>query len=139
MNESKKKDDVSADLALTGAERPVEHYEIAGYTTARNLALQLRHSAIVQLLTRSLGEEANADQLLDQVAKPLMSAARMPWQPNRLSTPRQANPWRGPAEAMVIAETIAKAARPAVALNADVIFAYQSVVPGRILWRNALC
>jgi Mn-containing catalase len=77
MNESKKKDDASADLALIGAAQRVEHYEIAGYTTARNLALQLRHSAIVQLLTRSLGEEANADQLLDQVAKPLMSAARM--------------------------------------------------------------
>jgi Mn-containing catalase len=78
MNESKKKDNVSADLALIGAAQRVEHYEIAGYTTARNLALQLRHSAIAQLLTRSLGEEANADQLLDQVAKPLMSAARMP-------------------------------------------------------------
>jgi Mn-containing catalase len=78
MNESKKKDDASADLALIGAAQRVEHYEIAGYTTARNLALQLRHSAIVQLLTRSLGEEANADQLLDQAAKPLMSAARMP-------------------------------------------------------------
>jgi Mn-containing catalase len=49
MNESKKKDAASADLALIGAAQRVEHYEIAGYTTARNLALQLRHAAIVQL------------------------------------------------------------------------------------------
>jgi Mn-containing catalase len=56
----------------------VEHYEIAAYTTARNLALQLRQPMIVQLLTMSLGEEQNAGQLLDQVAQPLMSVARMP-------------------------------------------------------------
>jgi Mn-containing catalase len=55
----------------------VEHYEIAGYTTARNLALQLHQPAIVQLLTMSLGEEQNAGQLLDQIAQPLMSVAKM--------------------------------------------------------------
>lgn len=74
----KKKDDAAADLALIGAAQRVEHYEISGYTTARNLAQQLKHSAIVQYLTLSLGEEQNADQLLNQVARPLMSAARMP-------------------------------------------------------------
>ena len=78
MEEIKKKDDAAADLALIGAAQRVEHYEIAGYTTARNLAQQLHHSAIVQLLTKSLGEEENADQLLNQVAMPLMSVARMP-------------------------------------------------------------
>jgi Mn-containing catalase len=44
-----------ADFALIGAAQRVEHYEIAAYTTARNLALQLRQPAIVQLLTMSLG------------------------------------------------------------------------------------
>jgi Mn-containing catalase len=78
INESKKKDDPAADLALIGAAQRVEHYEIAGYTTARNLAQQLHHSAIVQLLSKSLAEEENADQLLNQVARPLMSAAKMP-------------------------------------------------------------
>jgi Mn-containing catalase len=29
-------------------------------------------------MTQSLGEEQNADQLLNQVAQPLMSVARMP-------------------------------------------------------------
>ena len=78
MAEGKKKDDAPADLALIGAAQRVEHYEIAAYTTARNLALQLHLPAIVELLTMSLGEEQNAGQLLDQVAQPLMSVARMP-------------------------------------------------------------
>jgi len=78
MDEGKKKDDAPADLALIGAAQRVEHYEIAAYTTARNLALQLRQPVVVQLLTLSLGEEQNAGQLLDQVAQPLMSVAKMP-------------------------------------------------------------
>jgi Mn-containing catalase len=78
MSEAKEKDDAPADLALIGAAQRVEHYEIAAYTTARNLALQLRQPAIVQLLTMSLGEEQNAGQLLDQLAQPLMSVAKMP-------------------------------------------------------------
>jgi Mn-containing catalase len=78
MTEGKKKDDIAADLALIGAAQRVEHYEISGYTTARNLAQQLHHSAIVQYLNKSLAEEENSDQLLNQVARPLMSAAKMP-------------------------------------------------------------
>src|SRR5215208_6400277 len=68
MQEGKKKEDAPADLALIGAAQRVEHYEIAAYTTARNLAMQLHNPEIVQLLTSSLGEEQNASQLLDQVA-----------------------------------------------------------------------
>jgi Mn-containing catalase len=78
MDEGKKKDDAPADLALIGAALRVEHYEIAAYTTARNLALQLHQPAIVEFLTMSLGEEQNAGQLLDQVAQPMMSVAKMP-------------------------------------------------------------
>jgi Mn-containing catalase len=78
MTEGKEKDDAPADIALIGAALRVEHYEIAAYTTARNLALQLAQPKIAELLTLSLGEEQNAGQLLDQVAQPLMSAARMP-------------------------------------------------------------
>src|SRR5712672_4057179 len=54
MEEGEKKDAAAADLALIGAAQRVEHYEISGYTTARNLAQQLRHSAIVALLSKSL-------------------------------------------------------------------------------------
>jgi Mn-containing catalase len=78
MGEGKEKQDAPADIALIGAAQRVEHYEIAAYTAARNLASQLHLPVIVHLLTQSLGEEQNADQLLDQVAQPLMSVARMP-------------------------------------------------------------
>jgi Mn-containing catalase len=78
MAEAKKKDDAAADLAIIGAAQRVEHYEIAGYSTARNLAQQLHYSDIVQLLSKSLAEEENADQLLNQVARPLMSAVLVP-------------------------------------------------------------
>jgi Mn-containing catalase len=78
MAKGEKKQDAAADLALIGAAQRVEHYEISGYTTARNLASQLRHSAISALLSQSLAEEENADQLLNQVARSLMSVAKMP-------------------------------------------------------------
>jgi Mn-containing catalase len=78
MEEAEGKEDAAADLALIGAAQRVEHYEISGYTTAKNLAQQLRHSAVVALLSKSLGEEENSDQLLNQVARTLMSVARMP-------------------------------------------------------------
>jgi Mn-containing catalase len=76
--ESADKDEVSADLSLIGAAQRVEHYEIAAYTTAKNLAQQIHNPAITQLLTKSLGEEENADQLLNQLARSLMSVSRMP-------------------------------------------------------------
>jgi Mn-containing catalase len=78
IDESKDKDDAPSDLALIGAARRVEHYEVSAYTTARNLALQIHRPEVVELLTMSLGEEKNADHLLDQVSQPLMSVARMP-------------------------------------------------------------
>jgi Mn-containing catalase len=78
MQEGEEKEDAAADLALIGAAQRVEHYEISGYMTARNLALQLRHSAVVALLSKSLAEEENADQLLNQVGRTLMSVAKMP-------------------------------------------------------------
>ena len=78
MAEGEEKEDALADLALIGAAQRVEHYEISGYTTAKNLAQQLRHSAIVSLLAKSLAEEENADQLLNQIARTLMSVAKMP-------------------------------------------------------------
>jgi manganese catalase len=78
MAEGEEKEDAPADLALIGAAQRVEHYEISGYTTAKNLAQQLRQGAVVALLSKSLAEEENADQLLNQVARTLLSVARMP-------------------------------------------------------------
>src|SRR6185312_15718239 len=65
MAEGEEKEDAAADLALIGAAQRVEHYEISAYTTAKNLAQQLRHSAVVALLSKSLAEEENSDQLLN--------------------------------------------------------------------------
>ena len=78
MSKGERKEDAAADLALIGAAQRVEHYEISGYTTAKNLAQQLRHTAVVALLSKTLAEEENADQLLNQVARTLMSVAKMP-------------------------------------------------------------
>lgn len=78
MSEGKQKEDAAADLSLIGAAQRVEYYEMSAYTTARNLAQQLRHSAIVELLSTSLAEEENSDMLLNQVARSLMSVAKMP-------------------------------------------------------------
>ena len=69
MAEGEEKEDALADLALIGAAQRVEHYEISAYTTAKNLAQQLRHSAVVALLAKSLAEEENADMLLNQIAR----------------------------------------------------------------------
>jgi Mn-containing catalase len=65
-------------LALIGAAHKVEHHEMSSYVTARNLAQQLRNPEISQLLQLSLAEERNADLLLDQIAKPLLSVPHMP-------------------------------------------------------------
>jgi Mn-containing catalase len=78
MKKGETKNDSMADLALIGAAQRVEHYEMSAYTTAKNLAQQLRHSALVALPSKSLAEEENADQLLNQVTRSLMSVAKMP-------------------------------------------------------------
>lgn len=78
MKEGKQKDEAAADLALIGAAQKVEHYEVSAYLTARNLAQQLHLTGVVQLLSQSLAEEENADQLLNSIARSLMSVARMP-------------------------------------------------------------
>ena len=66
------------DAMMITAAQKVEHYEMSGYITARNLAQQLHMAPLVQLLQTSLAEEENADQLLNQLARPLMSVAKMP-------------------------------------------------------------
>jgi Mn-containing catalase len=75
ITEGKQKDEAAADLALIGAAQRVEHYEIAAYGTARAIAEQMEQGDIVELLTQTLQEEAKADQLLTQVAQPLLEQA----------------------------------------------------------------
>ena len=56
------------DAALIAAAQRVEHYEIAGYGTARTLAKELGHDNAVDLLDQTLDEESNADKLLTKIA-----------------------------------------------------------------------
>lgn len=57
------------DAALIGAAQRVEHYEIAGYGTARAFAEHLDHSDIARLLQMTLDEEAETDKTLTQLAE----------------------------------------------------------------------
>jgi Mn-containing catalase len=75
ITEGKEMEDASADLALIGAAQRVEHYEIAAYGTARAIAEQMNRADIVNLLSQTLAEEEKADQLLTQVAQPLLEQA----------------------------------------------------------------
>jgi Mn-containing catalase len=76
IGEAEEKDPASADLALIAAAQRVEHYEIAGYGTARTLAGQAGLPAIAELLSQTLAEEEVSDNLLTQIARELMSEAR---------------------------------------------------------------
>jgi ferritin-like metal-binding protein YciE len=61
-------DPLAKDAALIAAAQRVEHYEIAGYGTARTLADELGLGDARELLDQTLDEEANADKLLTKIA-----------------------------------------------------------------------
>jgi len=56
------------DAALIGAAQRVEHYEIAGYGTARNHAEKLGLYQVAQRLQQTLDEEGAADKKLTEIA-----------------------------------------------------------------------
>jgi len=57
------------DVMLIGAAQRVEHYEIAGYGTARTIAQTLGHENIAQLLQETLDEESAADEKLTVISE----------------------------------------------------------------------
>jgi ferritin-like metal-binding protein YciE len=57
------------DAGLIGAAQRVEHYEMAGYGTARTLALRLGQKQIADILQTILNEEAEADKKLTSIAE----------------------------------------------------------------------
>jgi ferritin-like metal-binding protein YciE len=61
-------DPTAKDAALIAAAQRVEHYELAGYGTARTLAGELGFSEAESLLGQTLDEESNADTLLTKIA-----------------------------------------------------------------------
>jgi ferritin-like metal-binding protein YciE len=61
-------DPTAKDAALIGAAQRVEHYEIAAYGTARQLADDCGFDAIKDLMDQTLDEESAADKLLTKIA-----------------------------------------------------------------------
>lgn len=57
------------DCAIIGAAQKVEHYEIAGYGTARAYAKLLGYDEIEDLLTDTIEEEAHADDRFSEIAE----------------------------------------------------------------------
>lgn len=57
------------DAAIIAAAQRIEHYEIASYGTARTFAEHLNLEEIVELLQKTLDEEAEADKKLTEIAR----------------------------------------------------------------------
>ncbi|MCE5266367.1 MAG: ferritin-like domain-containing protein [Planctomycetaceae bacterium] len=57
------------DAALISAAQRVEHYEMAGYGSARTFAQHLGHSNVARLLQMTLDEEKETDKRLTQLAE----------------------------------------------------------------------
>jgi len=62
------------DAALIGAAQRVEHYEMAGYGTARTLAEVLGYDEAVDLLQQTLDEERETDEKLTELAESSVNA-----------------------------------------------------------------
>lgn len=67
-------EDTVRDAGLIGAAQRVEHYEMAGYGTAKALAKQLGHDEAVELLDETLEEEKSADERLTDLAETVINA-----------------------------------------------------------------
>jgi ferritin-like metal-binding protein YciE len=61
------------DAALIGAAQKVEHYEIAGYGTARTFAALLGETDAAELLQATLDEEGKTDKLLTELAESVVN------------------------------------------------------------------
>lgn len=68
-----KYEDPVMDAAIIGAAQRVEHYEIAGYGTAREFAELLGEEEHVSLLEQTLEEEKQTDEKLTQLAEQINS------------------------------------------------------------------
>lgn len=69
-----KADDAVRDAAIIAAAQRVEHYEMAGYGTARNLARKIGQDEAADLLQQSLNEEGEADATLTLIAEEEVNA-----------------------------------------------------------------
>ena len=69
-------EDAVMDAAIISAAQRVEHYEIAGYGTAREFAQLLGDEEQVSLLEQTLDEEKLTDERLTQLAEEINPQAR---------------------------------------------------------------
>lgn len=61
------------DAGLIGAAQKIEHYEIAGYGTARTHAEMLGYNKIARLLQQTLNEEGATDKKLTHLAENIIN------------------------------------------------------------------
>jgi ferritin-like metal-binding protein YciE len=66
-------DEENIDAGLIGAAQKVEHYEIAGYGTARTHAEMLGFKRVAKLLQQTLDEEGAADKKLTALAESVIN------------------------------------------------------------------
>ena len=66
-------DTENIDAGLIGAAQKVEHYEIAGYGTARTHAEMLGLRRVAKLLQQTLNEEGATDKKLSQLAETIVN------------------------------------------------------------------
>jgi ferritin-like metal-binding protein YciE len=64
------------DAALIAASQRVEHYEMAGYGSARDFAKLLDMPDVAELLEETLAEEKAADKKLSEISKQVNTAAK---------------------------------------------------------------
>jgi ferritin-like metal-binding protein YciE len=69
------KDENVRDAAIIASAQRVEHYEMAGYGTARNYASLLEDENAAQLLQETLDEEKEADAKLTALAEDINVSA----------------------------------------------------------------
>lgn len=70
-------DEEVRDAGLIACAQRVEHYEIAGYGTAKYYAKMLGYTAIADLLGKTLEEEKDADEKLNDIAIEKVNSAAM--------------------------------------------------------------
>lgn len=72
-----KSDPKALDAGLIASAQKVEHYEIAGYGTAKTYAQMLGHKEAVRLLDQTLSEECETDENLTKLAEGQINAMAM--------------------------------------------------------------
>jgi ferritin-like metal-binding protein YciE len=69
------------DAALIAAAQKVEHYEIAGYGSARTFAELLAQDEVSEILQETLDEEGETDKRLTEIAETINGAAGVEMDP----------------------------------------------------------